>query len=193
MTERNLAAGAVVFGGVAILGVPLGVLWWLVAPRAEVTATSGGVAYYPLSEAGFAGEGHYALMMLAAGLLTGYLGYLTQYGLARRHRVDLRLPVLVGLAAGTLAGSFTAWLTGAGLDAGAAHAALTLARPGDVVQAGLALRSHSALLLWPFATVLQYGLFDAVSVWREDLPHLDDPAPADGLDAGVPKTGAAER
>lgn len=181
MNERNLAVGAVVFGGTTLLGVPLGALWWLVAPRVQVTVASRGAVHYPPSEAVFAGEGYYAVMMITAGLLTGYLGYLAQYRLARRHRLDLRLPVLFGLVFGAFAGSFAAWGTGAGLDAGPAHGALLLAGSGDTVQAGLALRAHSALLLWPFATALQYGVFDAVSLWRGDVPHrgpADHPEPS---------------
>ncbi|WP_285756816.1 hypothetical protein [Nocardiopsis ansamitocini] len=175
MTERKIAAGAVVFGCVALLGAPLGLLWWLIAPRGQVTVTTGGTTvFYPLSETVFAGEGYYALMMLVAGLLTGYLAYLAQYSSTRRHGVDLRMPTLLGISAGALAGAVLAWVVGVGLDVFSASGAQSFAAPGDVVEQGLSLRSHSALLLWPFVAILQYGLFDAVSLWRGDLPTAED-------------------
>ncbi|QOS57798.1 hypothetical protein [Thermobifida fusca] len=165
---RTLAVGAVVFGGVTLLGVLLGLLWWLIAPRPEATVTSQGLAYYPLSQTWFAVDGYYSIMMLVAGLVVGYTCYLLQQRISHRHRLDLRLATLLGLAAGTVAGSFTAWGVGAGLDFHAAERALALAAPGDVVPAGLTLRAHSALLLWSFSAVLQYGLFEALMLRQSD-------------------------
>ncbi|MEY9212946.1 hypothetical protein [Thermobifida halotolerans] len=181
---RNLAVGTVVFGGVTLLGAPLGLLWWLIAPRPEATVTSQGLAPHPVTQTWFAVDGRYSVMMLAAGLVTGYLCYLAQQYVSRRHWLDLRLPTLIGLAAGTLAGSFVAWGVGVGLDARAAAEALLLAGPGDVVRTGLTLRSHSAPLLWPFSAVLQYGLFDAINMWQEE--RSGDPGGQE-----TPRPGAA--
>ncbi|GAA3976276.1 hypothetical protein FOF52_02555 [Thermobifida alba] len=179
---RKLAVGTVVFGGITLLGLPLGLLWWLIAPRPEATVTSRGLAYYPLSQTWFAVDGHYSLMMLVAGLAVGYVCYLVQQRVSHRHRLDLRLPTLLGVAAGTAAGSLVAWGVGVGLDLRAADDALLLAGPGDVVRTGLALRAHSALLLWPFSAVLQYGLFEALTLWQAE--------PDDGAEESA-RTGAA--
>ncbi|MFC4561403.1 hypothetical protein ACFO4E_06015 [Nocardiopsis mangrovi] len=165
------AAGAAVAAGIAALGAPLGLLWWLVAPRPEVTATGGGDSVpYPVSESVFAMDGSYALIMMAAGIATGYCAYLVQYRLAVRDRTDLRLTCLLATAAGALAGSVIAWRLGVLLDAAEFGRALDQAAPGDLVRSGLRLEALSALVAWPFVAVLQYGLFDAVSLWRRDLP-----------------------
>ncbi|GAA3727472.1 hypothetical protein HDA32_003689 [Spinactinospora alkalitolerans] len=170
---RQLAMGGAALGAVTVLGVPLGLLWWMIAPRAEVTATGSGTTLpYPVSETLFAAEGYFAIMTLVAGLVCGYVGYVVQYRFAAWLRADLRLATLLGLAVGAVAASLIAWGIGVALDAGDYERALAAAERGDVISSGLQLRSHSALLLWPFVAVLQFGLFDAVSIWRHDLPHL---------------------
>ncbi|WP_147280490.1 hypothetical protein [Marinitenerispora sediminis] len=178
--RRQIVVGGATMGIVTALGIPIGLLWWAIAPRAEVTVgQEGRTLPYPLSEALFAGEGYFALMVAATGLACGYAGYLAQYRIAVRHRVDLRLSTLLGVTAGTALAGILAWRVGVLLDAPAARAALADAAPGDLVRAALDLRSTSALLLGPFVAVLQYGLFDAISVWRGDLPFLPDEEPAE--------------
>lgn len=171
---RKLAVGAVVFGGITLLGIPLGLLWWLISPRPEATVTSQWLVYYPLSQTWFAVDGYYSIMMLVAGLVVGYTSYLLQQRVSHRYQLDMRLTTLLGLAAGTVAGSFVAWGVGAGLDFRAAEYALALAAPGDAVRAGLTLRAHSALLLWPFSAVLQYGLFEALMLRQYEKAHRNE-------------------
>ncbi|ASU83462.1 hypothetical protein CDO52_12300 [Nocardiopsis gilva YIM 90087] len=186
MTRRRLVVGAATLGSVAALGIPLGLLWWLITPRPSVTVIDGDgtTAPFPVSQTLFASEGYFAVMMMCAGILCGYGSYLVQYRLCARERVDLRLACLLGLAAGSVLGSLVAWRIGVGLDAGAFARAVAEAEPGDVVTAGLGLRALSALMLWPFVAVLQYGLFDAVSLWRRDLPHQrEQDASAPAVDA----------
>ncbi|MDA0567071.1 hypothetical protein LG943_22525 [Streptomonospora sp. S1-112] len=177
-----MRAAAAVAGAAAVLGPPLGGLWWLIAPRPDVTVGTGGeVLPYPVTETTFAVDGYFALMAMAAGLVCGYAAYMTQYRWAARDRADLRLACLLGLAAGSAAGSAAAWQTGTLLDAAAFADAVAAARPGDVVESGLRLQALSALVAWPFVAVLQYALFDAVSLWRGDLPGQRPPEdPGDG-------------
>ncbi|MFC7328339.1 hypothetical protein [Marinactinospora rubrisoli] len=173
--RRHFVVGGTALGIVTALGLPLGLLWWAVAPRAEMTVSRDGEPLpYPLSEALFAAEGHFAIMMAATGLACGYAGYLAQYRWSARHRVDLRLAMLLGVTAGTALAGVVAWRTGVLLDAPTAREALAQAAPGDIVPAALDVRSVSALLMGPFVAVLQYGLFDAISMWRRDLPFLPD-------------------
>ncbi|MGI5118014.1 hypothetical protein ACQEU5_00560 [Marinactinospora thermotolerans] len=189
MKRQRLVVGGAALGLLTVLGLLLGLLWWAIAPRPRVTVVEGGAtAPFPLSETAFAAEGHYALMMMVAGLLCGYGGYLLQHHLSVRRRVDMRSAMLLGLAVGALTGSLAAWGVGTLLDAGAAQRAIEAARPGDVVSEGLHLRARSALLLWPFVTVLQYALFDAVSLWRGDVPRFDPPG-EDGQDAAPDQDG----
>ncbi|WP_184075697.1 hypothetical protein [Nocardiopsis mwathae] len=173
MARRRLAVGATMLGSVAALGVPLGLLWWLITPRPAVTVVDGDgtTAPFPVSQALFVPDGYFAIIMMCAGILCGYSAYLVQYRLCARDRVDLRLACLLGLAAGSVLGALVAWRLGVALDAGAFARAVAEAEPGELVTAGLGLRAMSALVLWPFVAVLQYALFDAVSVWRRDLPH----------------------
>lgn len=172
MIRPHLAIGALTAGAVTLLGAPLGLLWWTIAPRPEVTVTAdGGTVPYPVSETMFASEGYFALIVLVTGLLCGYACYLAQYRIAERLAIDVRLVCVLGLVLGGVLGSVLAWRIGVALDAAAFERAVAAAEPGDVVRAGLELRAVSALLLWSFVAVLQYALFDAVSVLRGDLPH----------------------
>ncbi|QBI53922.1 hypothetical protein [Streptomonospora litoralis] len=171
MMRRRLAAGGAVLGANAALGLPLGLLWWLLAPRPRVTVgRDGGILPFPVSETNFAVDGYFALIMMITGLLCGYAVYMLQYRLAARDATDLRLVCLLGMAAGAAAGSVLAWQVGTLLDAAEFQRAVEAAGPGEVIRSGLRLEALSALVAWPFVAVLQYGLFDAVSLWRGDLP-----------------------
>ncbi|WP_393916077.1 hypothetical protein [Halostreptopolyspora alba] len=172
MVRRQLAVGAAILGGVAALGVPLGLLWWGIAPRPTVTVVAEGETVpLPVSQTMFASEGYFAVMALCVGVATGYGAYLVQYRLPAHYRTDLRLVCLLGLAAGAVAGSLIAWRIGTGIDSGGFTRALAQAQPGDEIEAGLRLRALGILVVWPFVAVMQYALFDAFSLWRRDLPH----------------------
>ncbi|WP_017591227.1 hypothetical protein [Nocardiopsis potens] len=186
MVRRRWTAGVAVLAAVALLGIPLGALWWGISPRPEVTVGDGGaVLPYPATEASFAVQGRYALIAAGAGMLTGYCSYLAQYGLARRAAErpgggpvpDLRMACLTGLTAGSVIGALLLWGTGVLLDGDALGRALAGAEPGDVITDRIRLDALGALVVWPFVAVLQYGLFDAVSIWRRDLPTDGVPAP----------------
>ncbi|GAA4945506.1 hypothetical protein GCM10023224_31000 [Streptomonospora halophila] len=191
MTRRRLTVGGTVLGCTAVLGLPLGLLWWLLAPRPRVTVgRDGGILPFPLSETAFAVDGYFALIMMGAGLVCGYAVYILQYRLAARDATDLRMACLLGMAAGSLLGSLAAWQTGTLIDAAEFQRAVESASPGAVIRSGLRLDALSALMAWPFVAVLQYALFDAVSLWRGDLPaqrHLAE----DGADASAADPPAA--
>lgn len=179
MVRGRRAAGGAVLGAVAALGVPLGLLWWWLAPRPEVTVGADGRPLpYPLSEAAFSVQGHYAVIAAGAGIATGYCAYLVQYRLARRRAeqgrpaLDMRMACLLGLAAGAVLGAVLMWRTGLLLEGGTFARALAAADPGDVITDRLRLDATAALAIWPFVAVLQYGLFDAVSTWRGDVPAV---------------------
>ncbi|MBB5435824.1 hypothetical protein [Nocardiopsis composta] len=210
MVRRRWTAGAAVLAAVALLGIPLGALWWGISSRPEVTvADGGGVLPYPATEASFGVQGRYALLAAGAGMLTGYCSYLAQYRLARRAAErpgaagpvpDLRMICLVGLTAGSIAGALLLWGTGVLLDGDAFERALAAAEPGDVISDRIRLDALGALVVWPFVAVLQYGLFDAVSIWRRDLPTdgvaapppaPERPAVPAGTPAGPGATGGA--
>ncbi|MUL40810.1 hypothetical protein FZ103_06375 [Streptomonospora sp. PA3] len=195
MLRRRFAVGGAVLGCTAALGVPLGLLWWLLAPRPRVTVgRDGGILPFPVSETNFAVDGYFTLIMMGAGLLCGYGVYLLQYRLAARDATDLRMACLLGMAAGSAIGSLAAWQVGTLIDAGDFQRAVEAAEPGEVIRSGLRLHALSALVAWPFVAVLQYGLFDAVSLWRGDLPAqrrstAQDAQREAGASGAEPETG----
>ncbi|QUX30721.1 hypothetical protein KGD83_09605 [Nocardiopsis akebiae] len=168
---RRLVVGACVLGALLLLGAVLGPLWWGLAPRAEGTALGGGEVFTGTTEDVFAGEGWFALITALTGLVTGYTAYMAQFPLSRRRFQDLRMVCLVAGFLGSLGGAVLTWRVGAALD-GPAHAAVEAAEPGATVQTGLQLDATAFLLIWPLVFVLQYGLLDAISFLRRDLPGV---------------------
>lgn len=164
--------GGAVFAAVTAFGAAVGALWWALAPRGEVTVGADGQPLgYGASQLLFGGEAYFAFLVMGAGLACGFLAYLGQYRVAAGSGIDVRLAALLGLALGAVLASVVAWWTGVQLDAAAAREALAAAAPGEAVRAGLVLRAHGALVLWPLVAVLQFATFDAVSIWRGDLGH----------------------
>ena len=188
---RQLAAGACVLGALVLLGALLGLVWWQFAPRAEGTALGDGQVFTGTTEDVFAGEGYFVVMTALAGLVVGYGAYMVQFPLALRRLQDLRLVVLVAGFLGSVAGAVLTWRVGVALD-GAAHAAVAAAEPGSTVVTGLHLDATAFLVAWPFVFVLQYGLLDAISLVRRDLPGVPPSAPAPEADEGAAED-AAER
>ncbi|MDS1269363.1 hypothetical protein RIF23_03535 [Lipingzhangella sp. LS1_29] len=166
----QLVTGATVAAAVAVLGVPAGLLWWWLVPRAEVIVAPDGTTHPgPLPEALFAADGYFAVITAGVGLVCGYLAYIAQYRWSARLHTDLRLVVLVGLAVGAVLGALFAWAVGVAADLPGVERALEETEPGQVVPAPLGIRAYGALVFWPFLALTQYGLVDLVSVLRGDL------------------------
>ncbi|HET8662213.1 MAG TPA: DUF2567 domain-containing protein [Micromonosporaceae bacterium] len=98
--------------GTAILGIPYGLLWAAVAPRAQVVVVAGG--YYPTDglypaapqpEQFVAGDGWFLLLGFAFGLAAA----LAAWVVVRRWRGPL---VLLALTAGAVGGGVLAWWVG---------------------------------------------------------------------------------
>lgn len=159
-----------VFGVLALAGVPLGVLWWALAPRADYRITSSGPAVIgnPSDELLFADDGVFVLIVAGLGLLAGVLTWLV-----RRRR---GLAGLLGVALGTLAGSALAWQVGELLGPPPTKAAL--AHVGARVTTSLTLGSLPALAVGPFFALL---------VWLVATLY----AHGDGLGRPAPLTDAA--
>ena len=134
--------------GLAVLGVPLGVLWWGVAPRADFRITTDGpvVIGNPSEELLAADDAIFVLIVGALGLVVGLGAWL-----ARRRR---GVAGLLGAAFGTLAASAVAWQIGELLGPGPTKAALR--HVGGRVTTSLTLGSLPALAVGPFLAVLVY-------------------------------------
>lgn len=174
--RRTLVIALGIFAAIAVVGALLGLLWWSLAPRPEGTSLGDGEVFTGTTEDVFAGEGYFVIMTAIAGLVTGYAAYMVQFPLARRREQDLRLTGLLSGVLGAIAGTLLTFWVGTGLDA-SLHRAVAEASPGEAVTVGLQLDATAFLVAWPFVFVLQYGLLDAISMVRRDLPGRPEAPP----------------
>lgn len=159
-TTRRVDRGWVLAAGVpllasAVLGVVAGVVWWVVAPTAEVVVVRGLVVAPDAPELEAAQDVTFVVIVMVAGLLGG--GWLAAAPGA--------LPSLraLGVVAGGVVGSAVAWGTGALL--GPSSVAAQQAAGADPLQSPVALSAYGVLGLWPavaatvgFAGLLTTGL-----------------------------------
>ena len=174
--RADLRAAALTVSGLGLAGLPLGLLWWGLAPRAEFRITAEGPVPVgrPSAELLVAGDAVFALVLAGAGLLAGVAMWL----LRRRRGVA----AVVALALGMLAGAAVAWQLGQLLGPGPTEA--DLADVGARVTTGLTLGSLPALAVAPFAAVLGY-LLPVLHAGSDDLGRPDPAVPA-SLDGGSP-------
>ncbi|MGY1632081.1 hypothetical protein ACI784_10305 [Geodermatophilus sp. SYSU D01186] len=177
--------GALALTGVLLAcGVPAGLLWWALAPRAQFRVTADGpvVVGHPSAELLAAVDGVYTLVVAGLGLLAGVVAW----RLRRRRGVA----VLLAVGAGTLLASLVAWQVGELLAPGPSEA--ELADVGATVTTGLALNSMAALAAGPFLGVLAY----VVAALFAPAEDLDRPVPAPPFPAagpGLPSAGGDPR
>jgi Protein of unknown function (DUF2567) len=157
--RSDLRAAVLLVSALGLAGIPVGVLWWLLAPRLDFRITSAGpvpVDAVPSSEVLIADDGVFALLLAAVGLLCGVLAW--------RMRRRRGVATVVALAAGTAICGALAWQVGELLGPGPTRAAL--AQVGGRVTTSLALHSLPALAFGPFGAVLAYVV--AVLYTRSD-------------------------
>ena len=166
-SDLRAAGTAVVV--LAVTGLPLGLLWWGLAPRAEFWITAEGPVPVgrPSVELLVADDAVFALILAGAGLLAGGAMWL----LRRRRGVA----AVVALALGMLAAAAVAWQLGLLLGAGPTEA--DLAEVGARVTTSLTLGSLPALAVGPFAAVLAY-LLPVLHAGSDDLGRPDPAVPA---------------
>ncbi|AUG76670.1 hypothetical protein CFP65_1795 [Kitasatospora sp. MMS16-BH015] len=166
----ELAIGGALAAAGAVLGLAAGGLWYWLAPRVPLIATTTAIQYAdPEGEQRVGADGVFTLIGLGAGLLTALVVFL----LSRRRGGGIA--VALGLAAGGLLGSLIAWWFGMWLGPGSSKAdVIAQARHAGVgVQfgAGLELGATGALLVWPMsAMVVLLGLSAAFGKREEDPP-----------------------
>lgn len=167
--RADLRSSVLLFSALGLIGLPAGVLWWLLAPRLDFRITAAGpvpVVAVPPAELLIADDGVFAVGALLIGLLCGAAAW----RLRRRRGVA----TLVTLALGTLAGAALAWQVGEWLGAGPTRAELT--HVGGRVTTALSLGSLPALALAPFGALLAYVGIAAFS-HRDDLGRTAAPVP----------------
>lgn len=134
--------------GLALAGIPAGLLWWWLAPRADFRITETGPTPIGTSspELLVADDAVLALILAGVGLLAGAASWF----LRRRRGVATVLALALG---GCLTG-VVAWRIGELLGAGPTE--VELADVGAVVTTSLTLGSLPALALTPFTALLAY-------------------------------------
>lgn len=148
--RADLRSAVVLALGLALAGIPAGVLWRVLAPRADFRITEAGPVPVgtPSSELLAAVDGVFVLVLSGAGLLAGLVAWL----LRRRRGVA----VVLALALGTAATGLVAWQVGELLAPGPSREQLT--EVGARVSTGIELGSLPALAVAPFVALLVYVL-----------------------------------
>ena len=147
--RRDLRGAVATVLVLAVSGLPVGLLWWLIAPRADFRVTADGVTAIggPVSNELFmADDGVLALVLAGLGLVAG----LVVWFLRRRRGVA----ALGALTVGTAAAGVVAWQLGRLLGQGPTKT--DLAHVGARVTTALDLNTPTALVAGPFVAILVY-------------------------------------
>ena len=157
----------------ALAGLPAGLLWWLLAPRADFRITADGPVAIgnPSGELLVADDAVFTLLLAGIGLIAGAAAWWF-----RRRR---GVATVIALAVGSLVTGLVAWRLGELLGAGPTEA--QVADVGARVTTALQLGGLSALAVAPFTAVLAY-LVPVVSTRGDDLGRVQG--------SGAPEGGA---
>jgi hypothetical protein len=161
-----------------LAGLPAGLLWVALAPRARFDVVADGpvVVGSPSAELLFAVDGVYTLVLAGLGLLAGLVAW--------RLRARRGVGTLLALALGTSLAALGAWQLGELLGAGPTEA--ELAEVGARLTTGVSLGSPAALAIGPFVAVLSYVVATLLTA-DDDLGR--PPPPASPADPGAPAPG----
>jgi hypothetical protein len=170
---------------IALLGVPLGLLWGVVSPHAPVVVTRDGAVLAGFRQEVFvAADGTFALIGLLAGLVVGAGVYLW-----RRARGPW---VAIGVALGSLAGGYVAWKTGHQIGLDDFRRLVEDGRIGQRFVRPVDLRAKGVLFVQPLVAVIVYVLAAGWSRF-DDLGRVDagDAGPSFGA-GGEPPFGSGD-
>ncbi len=163
--------------GSAVLGIPAGLIWGEVAPRALLQEIARGQAQLVNAEtnAFIGADAWFCLITAAGGLLTGLLGYRL---LVRRSGAAATAGLVLGAVAATLVALWTGEQTGLGT-----YNHLLAASPnGAFFNASLALGAKSALVFWPLLTSVVILLAESGTRKQDRLAARAQPQPEPGSD-----------
>ena len=146
---RTALALLIPLAATAVIGIPAGYIWALLAPRALAQVVSRGAASVvnPETTAFIAADAWFVLIAAVGGLLTGIAGYLL---LVRRWGA----PAALGLILGGLAAAVLMLWIGDNYGHAAFQHRLLTDRPGTYLHAALSLGSKGALAFWPMVVAL---------------------------------------
>lgn len=143
----HVGALLLVLGVLIVAGGLAGVLWHLIAPRTEYVFRDG-IGYFtePVPTAPIAADGWFAVIALAAGVLSGSLAQ----GFLHKRIVG----AVIGLGIGTVFASLIAWQVGHWFGTAEFEQAVESVRDGTKLLAPLDVRAKGILTLWPLAAML---------------------------------------
>jgi hypothetical protein len=171
MGRRSAKVAVLTAAAVAVAGVPLGLLWRLLAPPVPmINVGPGGIVVDdPSPEEFMAADGWFVILGLGFGLLVAVLAWLV----LRRHRGP---GLVLGVTAGTLAAAVVAWQVGRWIGLPSYHAWRATATVGATFAAPPDLHAYGALLVPAFAAAIVLTLSAG---WSND-PDLDRPGAKPG-------------
>ncbi|MFF5443647.1 hypothetical protein [Streptomyces sp. NPDC012888] len=167
VTAADVRDGAAVTLAVGVAGVVLGLLWAWLAPRVQYVSNGEAVFLRDTeSEARIGADGVFFLLSLGLGVLSAAAVFLWR----RRGGV----PLVVGLAIGSVFASLVGWRLGVWLGPTRDLAAAAVAAgKGVPFAAPLQLLAHGVLLVWPMAAVaVHLGL---TALWSPRDPSPEAP------------------
>jgi hypothetical protein len=171
----------------AVLGIPAGYIWALLAPRALARVVSRGAASVVKAEttAFIVADAWFVLIATIGGLLTGVAGYLL---VVRRRGV----PATVGLILGGLgAAGLMLWIGDNYGHAQFQHRLLT-DPTGTYLHASLSLGAKGALAFWPMFAALAIVIPESVAFFRSPSPRAKNAEDAEDAE-NAESTGATNK
>lgn len=167
ITARDVRDGATTAILVAVAGVFLALLWAWLAPRAQYVSNGEAVFLRSTeSEARIGSDGAFFLLSVGFGVLSAVATFLWR----RRGGV----PLVLGLAAGSVFAALVGWRLGLWLGPSTdLAAAAAKAGKGVPFEAPLQLLAHGVLLVWPMTAVAAHLALTALWSPRDPVP---DPA-----------------
>jgi hypothetical protein len=172
-TRAALIVLLAVLAATAVIGVPAGYIWALLAPRALAQVVSRGAANVvnPETTAFIAADAWFVLIAAIGGLLTGIIGYLL---VIRRRGAPAALGLILG---GLAAAALMLWIGDNYGHAAFQHRLLTDPN-GTYLHAALSLGSKSAVVFWPMLAALVIAVPEAVAYFRSPRTARSVPAAA---------------
>jgi hypothetical protein len=147
--RSELRTGLVVVAGSLLAAVPVGILWYVVAPlQSLVTRADGVFLTGGETEVAIAADGWFAVCSATAGLVVVLVVF------ARMRRA--RMGPLLGLVVGGLVGAMVAWRIGAALGPAGIRESVKGLAPGTRFDGPLTLSARGVLVAWPLASTVAY-------------------------------------